>query len=126
MPRSAMLICAGCNNSISRYQAAQNGQPEQTVQTNFYSAVNTTGGFFGSAEPSNLQRALSSRRMTLNRCPDAFNQTSFPGRVPQVRQSVPGTKKTGRSPFQCFCAAAEGSLLQASGACIAEKGYLCD
>jgi hypothetical protein len=27
----------------------------------------------------------------------------FPGRVPHVRPSVHGPKKTGRSPFQRFC-----------------------
>ncbi len=41
MPQRGNANYAGCNNSISRYQAAQNGQPAQTVQTNFYSAVNT-------------------------------------------------------------------------------------
>jgi hypothetical protein len=48
---------AGCNNSFSRYQSAQNGQPAQTVQTNFYSAVNTTGGFLGSGGPRAFQFA---------------------------------------------------------------------
>jgi hypothetical protein len=34
---------AGRNISISPYQAAQNGQPAQAVQANFYSPVSTPG-----------------------------------------------------------------------------------
>ena len=33
----------------------------------------------------------------------AKNEALFPGRVPHVRPSVHGPKKTGRSPFQRFC-----------------------
>jgi hypothetical protein len=48
---------AGRNISISPYQAAQNGQPAQTVQANFYSPVSTAGGFFGSGGPRAFQFA---------------------------------------------------------------------
>lgn len=46
---------SGRNISISPYQAAQNGQPAQTVQQNFYAPVNTAGGFFGSGGPRAFQ-----------------------------------------------------------------------
>jgi Carboxypeptidase regulatory-like domain/TonB dependent receptor len=49
---------AGRNISISPYQAAQNGQPAQTVQANFYSPVSTAGGFFGSGGPRAFQFAV--------------------------------------------------------------------
>jgi hypothetical protein len=48
---------SGRNISISPYQAAQNGQPAQTVQVNFYSPVSTAGGFFGSGGPRAFQFA---------------------------------------------------------------------
>ena len=47
----------GRNISISPFQPAQNGQPAQTVQSNFYSAVTTAGGFFGSGGPRAFQLA---------------------------------------------------------------------
>src|SRR5271155_105571 len=34
---------------------------------------------------------------------EATNEALLSGRVPHVRQSVHGPKKTGRSPFQRFC-----------------------
>ena len=49
---------AGRNLSIGPYQAAQNGQPAQAVQNNFYSAVTTAGGFFGSGGPRAFQFAM--------------------------------------------------------------------
>ncbi len=48
---------AGRNISIGPYQPAQNGQPAQTVQQNFYSPVSTAGGFFGSGGPRAFQFA---------------------------------------------------------------------
>lgn len=48
---------SGRNISIGPYQAAQNGQPAQTVQANFYSPVSTAGGFFGSGGPRAFQFA---------------------------------------------------------------------
>jgi len=48
---------AGRNISISPIQAAQNGQPAQTVQENYYSPVSTAGGFFGSGGPRAFQFA---------------------------------------------------------------------
>lgn len=49
---------SGRNISIGPYQAAQNGQPAQTVQANFYSPVTTAGGFFGSGGPRAFQFAV--------------------------------------------------------------------
>ena len=49
---------AGRNFSIGPYQAAQNGQPAQAVQENFYSAVTTAGGFFGSGGPRAFRFAV--------------------------------------------------------------------
>ena len=48
---------SGRNISIGPYQPAQNGQPAQTVQANFYSPVSTAGGFFGSGGPRAFQFA---------------------------------------------------------------------
>jgi len=47
----------GRSISIGPYQPAQNGQPAQTVQSSFYSAVTTAGGFFGSGGPRAFQLA---------------------------------------------------------------------
>jgi hypothetical protein len=47
----------GRSISIGPFQPAQNGQPAQTVQANFYSAVTTAGGFFGSGGPRAFQLA---------------------------------------------------------------------
>jgi Carboxypeptidase regulatory-like domain/TonB dependent receptor len=48
---------SGRNISISPFQPAENGQPAQAVQSNFYSAVSTAGGFFGSGGPRAFQLA---------------------------------------------------------------------
>ena len=48
---------SGRNISIGPYQPAQNGQPAQTVQQNFFSPVSTAGGFFGSGGPRAFQFA---------------------------------------------------------------------
>ena len=48
---------SGRNISIGPYQPAQNGQPAQTVQSNFYSPFSTAGGFFGSGGPRAFQFA---------------------------------------------------------------------
>lgn len=48
---------SGRNVSISPVQAAQNGQPAQLVQENFFTPVSTAGGFFGSGGPRAFQFA---------------------------------------------------------------------
>ena len=48
---------SGRNIAIGPYQPAQNGQPAQTVQENFFSPVSTAGGFFGSGGPRAFQFA---------------------------------------------------------------------
>ncbi|HZY74185.1 MAG TPA: TonB-dependent receptor, partial [Edaphobacter sp.] len=48
---------SGRNISISPVQPAQDGQPAQLVQTNFFAPVSTAGGFFGSGGPRAFQFA---------------------------------------------------------------------
>jgi hypothetical protein len=55
--RPANTNYAGRDISIGPYQLAQNGQPAQAMQANFYSPVGTAGGFFGSGGPRAYQFA---------------------------------------------------------------------
>lgn len=54
---SSNVNYAGRSISIGPVQPAQNGQPAQTVQSNFFAPVSTAGGFFGSGGPRAFQFA---------------------------------------------------------------------